>query len=150
METRFYHLTRRPVEAALPALLAKVLAGGRRAVVRVAPGADTGALSGALWTWAPEAFLAHGLAPDGPAPADQPIWITARPGDNPGGADVAFLLPGAAEGAEDGAALTCRLFTDGDAAAVQAARAAWRALTQAGAARTYWQETPQGGWEKKG
>ena len=36
-----------------------------------------------------------------------------------------------------------------DAAAVDAARARWKAYTAAGHALTYWRQTESGGWEKK-
>ena len=42
------------------------------------------------------------------------------------------------------------LFDGNDEAAVQAARARWKRLKDAGHALTYWQQTAQGGWEKQG
>lgn len=150
-QIRFYHLTRRSVAEVLPALLFKALEAGHRAVVRHGAGADSGALSRALWVAQPASFLAHGCAPAqgaDPHAADHPIWLT--PGaENPNGADVLFLLPGANAGESGGYALVCHLFESADGAALDAARASWRAAKGAGADPAYWQETEAGSWEQR-
>ena len=42
------------------------------------------------------------------------------------------------------------MFDGHDSEAVEAARARWRDLKDAGYELTYWQQTAQGGWEQKG
>ena len=42
------------------------------------------------------------------------------------------------------------LFDGNDETALAAARAQWTGLKDAGHDLTYWQQTPQGGWEKRG
>ena len=42
------------------------------------------------------------------------------------------------------------LFDGNDSQAVEAARGRWKRLKDAGHDLTYWQQTAQGGWEKKG
>ena len=78
----FYHLTRSPLEQALPKLLDKALAAGYRAVVLAGSSERVEALSDRLWTYEPESWLPHGSAKDGDA-ALQPIWLTATD-ENPG------------------------------------------------------------------
>ena len=74
-EIGFYHLTRSPLEQALPRLLEKVLASGQRAVLRCPDRARMEALDRALWTYGKDSFLPHGTRADGFAEA-QPIFLT--------------------------------------------------------------------------
>src|SRR3979490_2076696 len=78
-EVNFYHLTRSSLEAALPRLLAKNLAAGRR----------RGALNPHLWPYDPNGFLPHGAAKDGDAER-QPVWLTHLD-ENPNGAGFLFV-----------------------------------------------------------
>lgn len=145
-DIRFYHLTTRSLESALPEILAKALAGGRRVVVRVAHDGTIAALSEALWTAQPDSFLPHGSAADGHA-ADQPIWLTTGT-DNPNNADVLVLAGGGAEEITN-YALCCAMLDGRDEAAVDAARAQWKTWRAEGMTVTYWKQTETGGWEKK-
>lgn len=150
-QIRFYHLTLRRLEDALCALLAKSLASGRRVLVRCGGSADLEALSRALWNDAgPAYFLAHGRAGvDDKSAQDQPIWITSGV-ENPNGAQILFLLPGAVmEEGDSTYPLICYLFSGGDEAALASARKAWKTIKEGGAAPTYWQETPEGAWAQK-
>jgi len=66
-EVAFYHLTRSSLEQALPKLLEKTLAAGKRAVVRVGSPARAEALNVALWSNEASSWLPHGSAKDGAA-----------------------------------------------------------------------------------
>ncbi|ETW14452.1 DNA polymerase III subunit chi [Roseivivax marinus] len=144
----FYHLTRRPLEAALPMLLERSLAAGWRVAVR---GRDRGqlvALDTALWTGDEESFLPHGLS-GGPHDADQPILLTDTP-DLPNNAVCVMSVDGAEVGPEEVKTLerVCVLFDGHDPDAMQTARRQWKALSDAGCAAQYWSEE-SGRWEKK-
>lgn len=144
----FYHLTRRPLEAVLPALLDKSLARGWRILVRGVDPRRLAALDEALWTYADDAFLPHGLA-GGAWDAAQPILLTAD-SDLPEGRTCLLSVEGADVTAEEVAALerVSILFDGGDGAALEKARAQWRTLVKAGVAAQYWSEE-SGRWEKK-
>ena len=143
----FYHLTRTPLERALPRLLEKVVAAGMRAVV-VAGSADrVEALNGALWTYDPGSFLPHGSARDGNA-ADQPIWLTDAD-DNPNAATMLVLVDGATSPRLAAYQRCLDLFDGNDPDAVAAARERWSAAKAAGHGLTYWQQTESGGWQSK-
>lgn len=143
----FYHLTRTPLERALPRLLEKVVAAGMRAVV-VAGSADrVEALNGALWTYDPGSFLPHGSARDGNA-ADQPIWLTDAD-DNPNAATMLVLVDGATSPRLAAYQRCLDLFDGNDPDAVAAARARWTVAKAAGHGLTYWQQTESGGWQSK-
>lgn len=146
-EIGFYHLTRTPLERALPKLLEKVLAAGKRAVVRVGSQERVDFLNTALWTYEPSSFLPHGTAADGEAER-QPIWLTAED-ENPNGAEIVVLTDGATVGDIDGFERCLEMFDGRDDQAVEAARGRWRGYKESGHALTYWQQTESGGWEKK-
>jgi DNA polymerase-3 subunit chi len=145
---RFYHLTERPLEAVAPALLETCLKHGMRAAVRAGSDAALRSLDQALWTYADEAFLPHGLASE-PHADRQPILLGASdPPEN--GAAYLMLVAGASAPPEAFAAFerVALLFDDQDLGAKDRARADWRAATAAGLAAEYWAQ--EGGrWVKK-
>ena len=99
-QAMFYHLTRSPLEAALPMLLARSLESGWHVVVR---GTDAGRLDWLdqrLWTAGEESFLPHGLS-GGPHDALQPILLTAGR-EAPNGAQCLMALDGAEVSPEEG------------------------------------------------
>ncbi|MEI6559046.1 MAG: DNA polymerase III subunit chi [Rhodospirillaceae bacterium] len=148
-EVRFYHLQRKTLDQALPALLEKVLGRGLRAVVMAASDERVEALNQLLWTWDPASFLPHGSRQDGAA-AEQPVWLTTL-AENPNGAGVLVRTDGAGgdDGALPGVTMICDLFDGNDGEAVAAARERWRRDKAAGHQLTYWQQTAAGGWERK-
>ncbi|WP_159999613.1 DNA polymerase III subunit chi [Roseomonas sp. 18066] len=142
-EIGFYHLTRTPMEAALPKLLGRVLGTGGRAVVRLSEAARLASLDASLWLCPDPDWLPHGTA----EPAMQPIFLTLDD-TAPNGAKFLFLVDGA-----DSAKLAeydrvFDLFDGQDDQAVHAARARWTAAKAAGHTLTYWQQGARG-WEKK-
>lgn len=145
-EIRFYHLSRKTLEQALPELLEKVLERGLRAVVMAGSAERVEALTQHLWTYREGGFLPHGNARDGHA-ARQPIWLTEKD-ENPNNATVLMLVDGAASGNLAGFDLVCELFDEAQDGAVEAARARWQAYKNAGHTLTYWQQGERG-WEKK-
>ena len=146
-EIRFYHLTRRTLEQALPTLLEKCLERGWRAVVMAASEQRVEDLARHLWTYADAAFLPHGTPRDGNA-EHQPVWLSEAD-DNPNGAHVLFLTDGASSGRLDSFGLVCELFDGNDDEAVGAARERWRAYRAAGHTLAYWQQSDTGKWEEK-
>lgn len=144
----FYHLTRQPLEAALPALVGRALAQGWRVAVRGTDPARMDWLDRKLWLGPEDQFLPHGLA-GGPHDALQPVLLTTAAAA-PNRPDCLVAVDGAAVALDEARALArvCILFDGGDAAAVEAARGEWRRLTDAGLAALYWSDE-SGRWEKK-
>lgn len=142
----FYHLTRRPLEATLPALLDKALAQNWRVVVRGTDTARLKWLDEKLWLGPEEGFMPHGLA-GGPHDELQPVLLTTDTGMR---ADCIMAIDGAEvapDEVRDGAR-TCVLFDGNDPEALAAARAQWKTLTAAGCEAQYWSEDG-GRWEMK-
>ncbi len=143
----FYHLERQPLERVLPSLVERTLARGWRAVVQAGSDERVEALDTLLWTYSEESFLPHGTSKDGNI-AEQPVFLTAHD-DNPNGATVRFLVDGAELADHSGYERIVYLFDGNDAAAVDRARAQWKAAKGAGCAISYWQQSPEGRWENR-
>ena len=147
-EIGFYHLQRTPLDRALPKLLEKVLQAGKRAVVMAGSPERVEALNAGLWTYEKDGFLPHGSKADGQA-EHQPIWLTTED-ENPNGATVLLLADGATSARIAQYERCLEIFDGNDESAVTAARARWSEYKAAGHGLAYWQQTPSGGWEKKG
>ena len=145
-EIGFYHLTRTPMEAALPKLLGRVLSQGGRAVVRVGTPERLAALDTSLWLSADPDWLPHGTPLTGNADL-QPIWLTTED-EAPNAARFLFLVDGANTARTPDYDRVFDLFDGQDDTAVAAARARWSAAKAAGHSLAYWQQGERG-WEKK-
>ncbi|ACI52783.1 DNA polymerase III chi subunit HolC [Gluconacetobacter diazotrophicus PA1 5] len=145
-EIGFYHLTRTPVEQALPALLGRTLDAGRRAVLRCGDAARVKAMDEALWQSADPVWLPHGSAAMGHG-ALQPIWLTDGP-DVPNGATYLFAIDGVVCPDAGTFERVFDLFDGSDADAVAAARRRWVTCREAGHTLVYWQQQAKG-WARK-
>jgi DNA polymerase-3 subunit chi len=141
-EIRFYHLTRKTLEQALPEMLEKTLERGWRAVVMAGSAERVEALTQNLWTYRPDSFLPHGNAKDGHASA-QPVWLTAED-ERPNNAEVLFLTDGAASNQIATYQRVCEIFDGNDETAVHAARTRWSSYKSGGHDLTYWQQNDKG------
>jgi len=146
-EILFYHLERQPLERVLPVLLEKTLERGWRAVVQTASQDYAEALDGHLWTYREDSFLPHGLASERNAPRC-PIIVTPEAA-NPNGAQVRFIVEGAALPDAREYARVVLLFDGRDDSAVSLARENWKQAKAAGHDVTYWQQNDAGKWEKR-
>jgi DNA polymerase-3 subunit chi len=146
-EVLFYHLQFQPLERVLPSLIEKTLERGWHAVVQAGSDERVEALDSLLWTYRADSFLPHGSKRDGNAP-QQPVYLTSGE-DNPNGAQVRFLVDGAAGGTLEAYARVVYLFDGADAGAVAKAREQWRSAVDKGWVATYWQQSPEGRWQKK-
>lgn len=147
-EVLFYHLTSLPLEATLPDLLERSLARGWRVLLRAGTEAGLGYLDDMLWRFRDDAFLPHGRSAGRDA-ARQPVLLTCGR-DNLNAAEVLMLTLGARAEIDELArfARTCLIFEGADAAAVEHARADWRAVTAAGLPAKYWAQDG-GRWVQK-
>ncbi|HEX8302234.1 DNA polymerase III subunit chi [Sphingomonas sp.] len=144
MQVDFYHLTHTPLERVLPQIAEKVLESGRRLLVVAGDAEARGKLDQLLWSYRPESFLPHGLAP-GPDDARQPVLIADTCEAANGARNIAL-----ADGVwRDEALAFDRAFHFFDEDAIAEARAAWKALADRdGVERRYWKQDENGRWEK--
>tara|TARA_B100000780_G_C21102829_1_gene445150 strand:- start:38 stop:484 length:447 start_codon:yes stop_codon:yes gene_type:complete len=145
-EIRFYHLQNQTLEQALPALIAKAYDNGHRIIVK-APKNEIEHLNDILWTYRADSFLPHGCEKDGHA-QHHPIWLTDTD-DNPNEADVLILTHNLDSQSKHNFKLCCEVFDGRIDKDVHAARTRWKAYKDQGLNITYWQQTEQGGWNKK-
>lgn len=136
----FYHLSEMPLERVLPAICEKVLATGERLLI-VADAEQLAAIDTLLWSHEADSFLPHGTA-QAPRAAAQPILLSSDPVAANGATNIA--LP---DGVWRDAALGFgRTFYFFDAAGLDQARAAWRALnSREGLELRYWKQV-DGKW----
>lgn len=146
-EMLFYHLEYQPLERILPSLVERTIERGWRAVVQAGTIERLETIDTLLWTFKEESFIPHGTAKDGP-PAEQPVFLTTTD-ENPNGAAVRFLVDGATLASFAGYLRVVLIFDGQDTAALDTARAQWKAAKAQGCAVTYWQQTESGRWEKK-
>lgn len=144
----FYHLTRRPLEQALPQLLEASLGRGWKVIVRGTERGRLEWLDERLWQGAEGSFLPHGLA-GGAHDALQPVLLTDG-ADVPNGAECLMCIDGADLSAAEVVRFerACVVFNGHEEDALAHARVQWKALSDAGAAAEYWSEE-SGRWEKK-
>lgn len=147
-EVLFYHLTASTLEQTLPELLERSLVREWRVVVRSANQARTTALDEKLWTYRNDSFLPHGVS--GTAnDAEQPILLTNEK-ETPNNADILMLVEGARVDCAETEKFQriCLIFNDHEPEALEAARADWKAVTDAGAQAKYWAQE-NGKWVQK-
>ncbi len=145
-EVSVYKLTITPLEKTLPKLMEKVLQGGKRAVI-VSPSKErVDILNTLLWTYTTLTFLPHGSADDGFAD-QQPIWLTSEV-ENPNQADVLVLCDGAQASTLQGFSRCLDMFDGNDSDSTQDARKRIEQYKSQGCSVNYWQQDPQGAWQK--
>lgn len=147
-EVFFYHLTRSPLEVALPMLLDRSLHAGWRVCVRGPNAARLNWLDERLWLHPEDGFLPHGQA-GGPQDAHQPILLTTGQ-DNLNDAQALMAIDGTAISEDDmrGYTRVFVVFDGNDPDAVAQARTQWMAVTNAAVTAKYWSQE-SGRWEMK-
>ena len=147
-EVLFYHLQNMTVENVLPPLLEKSLERGWRVVVQATSPERADALDAHLWTYRDDSFLPHATLRVSDA-ADQPIVLAVEE-DNPNGANVRFLVDGAAlpQDAPSYERMVL-LFNGDDPDALALARSAWTDCKARGFDVTYWQADERGRWQRR-
>ncbi|MBW6525650.1 DNA polymerase III subunit chi [Sphingomonas sp. RHCKR7] len=144
MQVDFYHLTRMPLERALPQVAEKVVANGARLLIVAAEEEQRAALDRLLWSYAPASFLPHARLGGGDD-TRQPVLIAGTLDAANGARHVAL-----ADGAwRDDALDFDRVFHFFAEDQIVPARAAWKALADRPAvARRYWKQNDSGRWEQ--
>jgi DNA polymerase III subunit chi len=132
----FYHLTRVPLEKALPSIAERILANGERLVIVAEDEKLLTRIDALLWSYKPESFLPHGRE------GSQPILLSADASGS-SAQNVALI-----DGAWRDAALSFgRAFYFFDSETIADARTAWRGLAERDEVeRHYWKQDDAGKW----
>ncbi|GAK72414.1 DNA polymerase III chi subunit [Agrobacterium rubi TR3 = NBRC 13261] len=146
-EILFYHLTESKLEDALPPLLEKSLERGWKVAVQAVTEERRDALDVHLWTFRDDSFMPHATdASDNTAV--QPVMLTTS-AENANAANVRFIVDGAEPPPVDPYERIVFMFDGYDASQLEGARAQWKKLKGEGHTLTYWQQSPEGRWQKK-
>ncbi len=148
-EVLFYHLTESRLEDELPKLLERSLARDWRVVVQATTAERRDALDHHLWVFRDDAFLPHGTDAEASG-ALQPILLTIDPAQAANQPHVRFMVEGAVPATLEGCERGVYLFDGHDADQLAAARARWTIEKAAGHVVTYWQQSDDRRWVKKG
>jgi DNA polymerase-3 subunit chi len=124
VQVDFYQLAGTPIEKVVPQLASKVIESGERLLLVADDEALLGLLDEALWTHDASSFLPHGRAGEGKE-AGQAVLLS-RDVEAANGAKFVMLADGQWRDAALGFERVFYLF---DAAQLDEARNAWRALT---------------------
>ncbi len=146
-EISFYQLTSSSMESALPRLLEKAYASGKRALVLAANDEKAEEYNRVFWTYHPNRFLPHGSAKDGNA-GEQPIFITTDFSQNPNGSEILAVTNGHEPADFIGFSRILDIFDGKDAAALEKARARWKTYKSRDFTLSYFQQDAAGKWEK--
>ena len=147
-EVSFYHLERQSLDQVLPKLMERVIGAGLRAVVLAGSSERVDRLNTLLWTYDDASFLPHGARSDGNI-AEHPIFLTTEE-ENPNGATVLAVIDGVKPTYVGDFDRCLDIFNGNDEADVSDARERWKKYKADGHEVVYWQQSPQGKWEKKG
>ncbi len=147
-EVAFYQLEISPLERALPKLLEKTLAAGKRALVLASSYERVEFLNVQLWIYKSESWLPHGSESDG-SPENQPIWIGTSGDKNPNNSQFIFLTDGATSDHLNEFERCFEIFDGRDATSIKAARIRWKKYLELGHKLTYWHQNETGVWIKK-
>lgn len=145
----FYHLQKSTVEEALPKILEKDFASGKKILIKVGTEDRVEFLNTALWGYDEQSFLPHGSKKDGNAEM-QPIWLTSGE-DNPNNAVLLFLTDGASVNIKNLGAFerVLNLFDGNSEESLSQARAFWKEVKAEGMECFYWQQDDNGAWKQK-
>lgn len=147
MRIDFYHLQKSTLDQALPALVEKVYASGKRLLIKTALPERVDYLNTLLWTYKPDSWLPHGTQTDG-FEAEQPVLITSAE-SNLNKAEMIMLTDGGTFEEIRTFQRCLNLFNGHDEVAVQNARQLWKDVVQEGCEAYYWQQNDAGKWEMK-
>jgi DNA polymerase-3 subunit chi len=140
MRVDFYHLTALPLERVLPRICERLLGEGERLLVVAEPD-QLSQLDAQLWSYAPDAFLPHGLASAARAEL-QPVLLSADTRPVNEARNVAL-----ADGQwRDEVLGFDRIFYFFDNSHLDAARATWRTLKARQDAEPHYWKQDGGKW----
>lgn len=145
----FYHLQKASVEDALPKLLEKAYATGKRILVKIGTEERVEFLNTHLWSYDETSFLPHGSKKDGNA-SMQPIWLTSQD-DNPNEATILFLVDCAKTDVEKTHLFEriLNIFDGNNQESLDWSRKFWKQLKSQGEECYYWQQDDRGTWQQK-
>ena len=145
----FYHLQKSNIKEALPKLLEKAYALGKKILIKVGNEKNVEDFNSHLWSYDEQSFLPHGSKKDGNS-SQQPIWLTSQD-DNLNDASILFLVDSARTNAENISSFerVINFFDGNNQDDVAWSREFWKQLKSQGHECYYWQQDERGSWQQK-
>ncbi len=141
----FYHLTKTPLEKALPALLLKAYQGRFRVLLTTANEEQRAFFNHQLWTFSQKVFLPHGDISE-QHPERQPILLAGGV-DNRNDATICVTIDGTTLEEPEAFERVLDVFDGTDTTATAEARSRWQHYKQAGYSLVYHRQTEAGSWQ---
>lgn len=145
----FYHLQKTPLDQALPKLMEKAYATGKRIKILVGNEERVDFINSLLWTYNEESFLPHGTPKDGFV-EQQPIFISSDE-ENENNATILTLIDGARPSALslEQYERVLNIFDGCDEFSLNNARNYWKEIKNSGFELHYWQQREDKSFEQK-
>ncbi len=144
-EIWFYELTREPVDAVLPGLLARHHKRGDRVGVWCSSDAMIEELSQRLWGIEDVSFVPHGQDGD-TSPEHNPVWFS-KGESNANAARFRYCVEGQMPEVADDYERVSIMFDSMNEAQRDLARARWKTFKAAGHTVKYWKQNAENRWE---
>lgn len=144
-EINFYHLTTTTLEKALPKLMEKVYASGKRALIITKNEARTAEIDKLLWSYTTLRFLPHGTKVDGNFD-EQPIFISEK-GENLNGSEILVVID-SSDFEEKKFQKILYMFDGNNNEEVQKSRELWNKMKEKGFTASYHKQDDEGKWQK--
>jgi DNA polymerase-3 subunit chi len=147
MTVKFYHLTKTPLEKALPQIMRKVVESGQRAIIRFADEDILKKLDDAMWTSSQKKPVPHGKKQDG-FEEHQPVYLTLEE-ENPNNSKMIVNI--GVESVDEfatGFESIIDIFDGNDNTELERARKRFLKYKELGREYTYHKQNEKGGWEQ--
>jgi DNA polymerase III subunit chi len=144
-EIWFYELSREPVDAVLPGLLARHYKRADRVGVWCASAPMIEEMSRRLWEIEDVSFVPHGSDGD-PSPDLHAIWFSLK-GENANAARFRYCVEGQMPEEADGFERVSILFDGSNEAQRAMARERWKLFKANGHTVKYWKQNAENRWE---
>lgn len=146
-QVNFYHLTKTPLEKAMPRLLERAYESTKHTLVLAHDEEQASVFNQLLWTYSTLTFIPHGTKDDR-FPEKQPIYITPDE-DNRNRSEIIFFHGATSPQSLDGFSRALYMFDGNDEHQISFARDLWKRYKQSGYEISYWKQNEQGGWEQQ-
>lgn len=144
-EINFYHLTTTTLEKALPKLMEKVYASGKRALIVTKNEARDAEIDKLLWSYTTLRFLPHGTKADGNFD-EQPIFISHE-AQNLNESEILVVIDSASFD-EKPFNKVLYMFDGNNDAEVSKSRELWNKMKDKGFSLSYHKQDEEGKWQK--
>ncbi len=146
-EISFYHLTKTPIEKALPQLLLKIIASNKNAILMASSAGFLAKIDALLWTFSTNKIIPHGTKEYGYV-EDHPVYLTLQE-ENPNNASTLVTIEGSKPSFISKFERCVDIFDGNNEDELSKARERWKDYKQNSEfSLLYWHQDEKGTWVK--